>query len=192
MTTQFQYSTLAHQTAAVQSIADVFADVRFVPPVNVQSNPTIVPSEAAASLKANIEAIRARNNVYAGDVMVHSTPLPALGLDILMETGTGKTFTFIETMHKLHKDKGLCKFIILVPSNAIRQGTLKSLQTTAEFFSKQYDGQKINVYNYSARTVHGFINAAAAGSAGISVLVATYQSFAGDSKVINQRGVEAN
>ncbi len=192
MTTQFQYSTLAHQTAAVQSIADVFADVRFVPPVNVQSNPTIVPSEAAASLKANIEAIRARNNVHAGDVMVHSTPLPALGLDILMETGTGKTFTFIETMHKLHKSKGLCKFIVLVPSNAIRQGTLKSLQTTAEFFSKQYDGQKINVYNYSARTVHGFINAAAAGSSGISVLVATYQSFAGDSKVINQRGVEAN
>ena len=77
---------------------------------------------------------------------------------------------------------------MLVPSNAIRQGTLKSLQTTAEFFSKQY-GQKISVYNYSAKTVHGYINAA---NAGISVLVATYQSFAGDSKVINKRGVEAN
>jgi type III restriction enzyme len=192
MTAQFQYATLAHQTAAVQSIADVFTDVRFVPPVNVQSNPTMVPTEAAPTLKANIDAIRARNHVHAGEVQVNSTPLPALGLDVLMETGTGKTFTFIETMHKLHKDKGLCKFIILVPSNAIRQGTLKSLQTTAAFFSKQYDGQKINVYNYSARTVQGFINAAAAGSAGISVLVATYQSFAGDSKVINQRGVEAN
>lgn len=192
MTTQFQYSTLAHQTAAVQSIADVFTDVRFVPPVNVQSNPTMVPTEAAPTLRANIDTIRARNHVHAGEVQVHSTPMPALGLDVLMETGTGKTFTFIETMHKLHKDKGLCKFIVLVPSNAIRQGTLKSLQTTAAFFSKQYDGQKINVYNYSARTVQGFINAAAAGSAGISVLVATYQSFAGDSKVINQRGVEAN
>ena len=192
MATQFQYTTLAHQTAAVQSIADVFTDVRFVPPVNVQSNPTMAPTEAAPTLKANIDAIRARNLVKAGPVQVSTLPLPALGLDVLMETGTGKTFTFIETMHKLHKDKDLCKFIILVPSNAIRQGTLKSLQTTAAFFSKQYDGQKINVYNYSARTVQGFINAAAAGSAGISVLVATYQSFAGDSKVINQRGVEAN
>ena len=105
-----------------------------------------------------------------------------------METGTGKTFTFIETIHRLHQDKKLSKFIVLVPSNAIRQGTLKSLQTTAEYFGKQY-GQKINVYNYSARTVQGFIHAA---NAGISVLVATYQSFAGDSKVINQRGVEAN
>jgi type III restriction enzyme len=188
MTAQFQYTTLAHQTAAVQSLADVFNDVRFVPPVNVQSNPTLVPGEAAAVLKENIKAIRLRNNVTAGDVQVPVTATPALGLDVLMETGTGKTFTFIETIHRLHRDKKLSKFIVLVPSNAIRQGTLKSFQSTAAFFAKQYD-QHINVYNYSAKTVGGFIHAA---NAGISVLVATYQSFAGDGKVINQRGVEAN
>lgn len=188
MAAQFQYTTLAHQTAAVASIADVFNDVRFVPPTNVHSNPTMVASEAAPTLKANIAEVRARNHVHAGDVRVAVTSTPALALDVLMETGTGKTFTFIETIHRLHKDKKLSKFIVLVPSNAIRQGTLKSLQSTAEFFSKQY-GQKINVFNYSARTVQGFIHAA---NAGISVLVATYQSFAGDSRVINQRGVEAN
>ena len=188
MTAQFQYTTLAHQTAAVQSLADVFNDVRFVPPVNVQANPTMLPGEAAAALKENIKAIRLRNNVTAGDVQVPVTTTPALGLDVLMETGTGKTFTFIETIHRLHRDKKLSKFIVLVPSNAIRQGTLKSFLSTAAFFAKQYD-QHINVYNYSAKTVGGFIHAA---NAGISVLVATYQSFAGDGKVINQRGVEAN
>jgi len=188
LTAQFQYTTLAHQTAAVQSLVDVFNDVRFVPPVNVQSNPTLVPGEAAAALKENIKAIRLRNNVTAGDVQVPVTTTPALGLDVLMETGTGKTFTFIETIHRLHRDKKLSKFIVLVPSNAIRQGTLKSFQSTAAFFAKQYD-QHINVYTYSAKTVGGFIHAA---NAGISVLVATYQSFAGDGKVINQRGVEAN
>ncbi|MDZ7939305.1 MAG: DEAD/DEAH box helicase family protein [Rhodoferax sp.] len=188
MTAQFQYTTLAHQTAAVQSLADVFNDVRFVPPVNVQANPTLVPGEAAAALKENITAIRLRNGVTAGDVQVPVTTTPALGLDVLMETGTGKTFTFIETIHRLHRDKKLSKFIVLVPSNAIRQGTLKSFQSTSAFFAKQYD-QHINVYNYSAKTVGGFIHAA---NAGISVLVATYQSFAGDGKVINQRGVEAN
>jgi len=188
MAAQFQYTTLAHQTAAVQSLADVFNDVRFVPPVNVQANPTLVPGEAAAALKENITAIRQRNQVTAGDVQVPMTHFPALGLDVLMETGTGKTFTFIETIHRLHRDKKLAKFIVLVPSNAIRQGTLKSFQSTAAFFAKQYD-QHINVYNYSVRTVGGFIHAA---NAGISVLVATYQSFAGDGKVINQRGVEAN
>ena len=188
MTAQFQYARLEHQTLAVQAIADVFADVRFIPPINVHSNPTLVPAEAAATLRDNITAIRERNHVHAGDVQVATTHAPALSLDVLMETGTGKTFTFIETIHRLHQDKKLSKFIVLVPSNAIRQGTLKSLQTTTEYFGKQY-GQKINVYNYSARTVQGFIHAA---NAGISVLVATYQSFAGDSKVINQRGVEAN
>ena len=189
MAAQFQYTTLAHQTQAVQSIADVFNDVRFALPTNAQSNPVMVPAEAELALRRDIAAIRERNHIHAGDVQVAGTATPALGLDVLMETGTGKTFTFIETIHRLHKDKKLSKFIVLVPSNAIRQGTLKSLQTTAEFFGKQYDGQKISVYNYSARTVQGFIHAA---NAGISVLVATYQSFAGDSKVINKRGVEAN
>ncbi len=189
MIAKFQYTTLAHQTQAVQSIAGVFADVRFVAPTNAQSNPVMVPREAAATLRSNIFETRKRNGVTAGPLLVHDTTTPALAIDVLMETGTGKTFTFIETIHRLHNDKKLAKFIVLVPSNAIRQGTLKSLQTTAEFFSKQFDSQKISVYNYSARTVHGFINAA---NAGISVLVATYQSFAGDSKVINKRGVEAN
>ena len=188
MSAQFQYARLEHQALAVQAIADVFADVRFVAPINVHSNPTLVPAEAAPTLRDNIALVRERNHVHAGDVQVAATHTPALSLDVLMETGTGKTFTFIETIHRLHQDKKLSKFIVLVPSNAIRQGTLKSLQTTAEYFGKQY-GQKINVYNYSARTVQGFIHAA---NAGISVLVATYQSFAGDSKVINQRGVEAN
>ena len=185
---QFQYTTLAHQTEAVQAIADVFADVNFFAPANVQGNPVMQPAQAAEALRASITAIRARQQVQAGEVHVASTITPALALDVLMETGTGKTFTFIETMHKLHQDKKIAKFIVLVPSNAIRQGTLKSLQSTAEHFGKQY-GQHISVYNYSAKTVQGFINAA---NAGISVLVATYQSFAGDSKVINKRGVEAN
>jgi type III restriction enzyme len=191
MTAQFQYTTLAHQTAAVQAIADVFADVRFVPPINVHANPTLPVSAVADTIQANIKALRERLHISNGPVHVPVTATPALNLDVLMETGTGKTFTFIETMHRLHRDHKLCKFIVLVPSNAIRQGTIKSLQSTADFFAKQY-GKRINVFNYSAKTVGGFIHAAAAGSAGISVMVATYQSFAGESKVINKRGVEAN
>ena len=187
MAAQFQYDRLAHQSQAVQNIAEVFADlysdVRFPTPLNMQANPVFSPKETQKTLQANIE------HIHAGSVEVASTATPTLRLDVLMETGTGKTFTFIETIHKLHQKYGLAKFIVLVPSNAIRQGTLKSLQTTAAFFSREYDGQKVNVFNYSSRTVPGFINAA---NTGISVLVATYQSFAGDSKVINKRAVEAN
>lgn len=189
MAAQFQYVRLAHQAQAVDSIADVFADVRFVSPAGVHANPTYVPHEAFKTLRANIERIRQGNQVNAGAVEVASTLTPALSLDVLMETGTGKTFTFIETIHRLHQKHRLSKFIVLVPSNAIRQGTLKSLHTTAAFFAREYDNQKINVVNYSDKTVNRFIHAA---NLGLTVMVATYQSFAGDGKLINKRGVEAN
>ena len=188
---QFQYTRLAYQAQAVESVAQALDDVRFIQPPGAQANPTFAPQEAYAQIRANIEHVRADNGVTAGRVSVASTATPTLSLDVLMETGTGKTFTFIETIHRLHREHKLCKFIVLVPSNAIRQGTLKSLQTTAAFFAKQYE-QHINVFNYSAKTVGGFIHAASAGAASISVMVATYQSFAGDSKLINKRGVEAN
>lgn len=189
MTTQFQYTRLAYQAQAVNSIFEVFADVRFVAPTGVHANPTYVPHEAQKTIRANIERIRAANQVQAGEVDVAGSLTPALSLDVLMETGTGKTFTFIETIHRLHQKYQLSKFIVLVPSNAIRQGTVKTLQSTADFFAKEYNNQKINVFNYSDKTVKGFIHAA---NAGISVMVATYQSFAGDGKIINKRGVESN
>ncbi len=154
MTTQFQYSTLAHQTAAVQSIADVFTDVRFVPPVNVQSNPTMVPTEAAPTLRANIDTIRARNHVHAGEVQVHSTPMPALGLDVLMETGTGKTLP-LSKPSQLHKDR-LSKFIAWSQQRDSPRHA-KSLQTTRRF-SQAVRHQKINVQLLGPRS--GFIHAA--------------------------------
>lgn len=190
MTVQFQYTRLAHQAEAVESVAQVFTDVRFVAPTGAQANPVFVPHEAQKTIRANIERVRAANGVTAGEVRVALTATPALSLDVLMETGTGKTFTFIETMHRLYRDHRIAKFIVLVPSNAIRQGTLRSLQTTAAFFAREYENQKIRVFDYSGKTVAGFIHAANQGC--ISVLVATYQSFAGDSKIINKRGVEAN
>ncbi len=189
MSVQFQYTRLAYQARAVDSIFEVFADVRFITPKSVHSNPTYAPHESYKTIRANIERVRADNNVTAGEVDVPSSLTPALSLDVLMETGTGKTFTFIETIHRLHQKYQLSKFIVLVPSNAIRQGTVKSLQSTADFFAKEYNNQKINVFNYSDKTVKGFIHAA---NMGISVMVATYQSFAGDGRIINKRGVESN
>ena len=189
MTAQFQYTRLAYQAQAVQSIADVFADVHFYKAPRTETNPTISPSEAHAALKANIARVRDANKIAIGAVDVATTATPALNLDVLMETGTGKTFTFIETMFKLHQLYGVAKFVVLVPSNAIRQGTLKSLATTAAFFAKEYNNEKINVFNYSNRAVEAFIHNA---NANISVLVATYQSFNKDKNTINKRGVEAN
>lgn len=189
MSRQFQYTRLEYQAKAVGSIAEVFADVHFYRAERDEVNPVFKPFESSYALKANIERVRVGNKVEAGAVDVPTTATPALNLDVLMETGTGKTFTFIETMYKLHQLHGIAKFIVLVPSNAIRQGTLKSLANTAAFLAKEYHNEKINVFNYSNRTVEAFIHNA---NAGISVLVATYQSFNKDKNTINQRGVEAN
>jgi type III restriction enzyme len=189
MTAQFQYSRLSHQKDAVDAIDRVFEDVHFFVPNGAQANPVFKLEHDGLQIRNNIRAIRQSGSINAGRVDVSFSPTPALSLDILMETGTGKTFTFIETIHRLHRRYKLSKFIILVPSHAIRQGTLKSLQTTAAFFSREYDNQKINVYNYSAKTVGGFIHAA---NGTISVMVATFQSFNRESAVINKRGVEAS
>ena len=175
MSAQFQYTRLAYQAQAVQSVVEVFDQVRFVAPADVHANPTYVPHEAQAQLRANIARIRQSNQVTADAVAVAAGPTPALSLDVLMETGTGKTFTMIETMHRLHQRHRLSKFIVLVPSNAIRQGMLKSLQTTAAFFAREYNNQKISVVNYSDKSVKGFIYAA---NRSLTVMVATYQSFA--------------
>ena len=188
-TAQFQYTRLAYQAQAVGNIEQVLHDVRFTPAPNAYANPVFHPAESCDQIRANIAHIRTTSQITAGNVLVASTATPTLSLDVLMETGTGKTFTFIETIHRLHQRFKLAKFIVLVPSNAIRQGTIRSLQTTADFFAREYNNQKINVVNYSDKTVGHFIHAA---NAGISVMVATYQAFAGDSKLINKRGVEAN
>jgi type III restriction enzyme len=189
MTAQFQYSRLAHQAQAVQSLALVFEDVALQPAFHAQANPLFNLQACQLQLQANIESVRQRNGVTHGPVAVDPSHALGLSLDIMMETGTGKTFTFIESIHMLHQRHGLSKFIVLVPSNAIRQGTLNSLRTTAEFFAKEYNNQKIAVYNYSDKTIGGFLHAA---NRGIAVMVATYQSFAGENRVMNQRGVEAN
>jgi type III restriction enzyme len=186
MRQQFQYTRLAYQETAVNSIAEVFTDIRFYSAARSEMNPVFHLDESIDTLQANITRVRDTNQVTTGEIITSNT---ALNLDVLMETGTGKTFTFIETLYKLHQHYQLAKFIILVPSNAIRQGTLKSLQSTAAFFAREYDNQKISVFNYSPRTVNSFIHNA---NADISVLVATYQSFNKDKNTINNRGIEAS
>ncbi len=60
-------------------------------------------------------------------------------LSIEMETGTGKTYTFIKTMYELNKQYGFKKFVVVVPSVAIREGTMKNLEVTRPHFAKDYD-----------------------------------------------------
>lgn len=72
-----------------------------------------------------------------------------LALSIEMETGTGKTYTYIKTMYELYKHYGWTKFIIVVPSVAIREGVIKSLETMGDHFSEEY-GERMQHFVYDS------------------------------------------
>ena len=182
MSLKIKFDRLYYQEKAVASISDVFKNISFKASKDGKSNPSFDLQMAKKTLVENITAVRKQNKVEIADVTIKDE----LVIDTLMETGTGKTFTFLESIYRLNRDYNIAKFIILVPSNPIRQGTLKNIKITKEFFEKEYD-KKISVFNYSEKTVENYIHAT---NHNISVLVTTYQSFNRATNKINKRGVE--
>lgn len=202
-TLKLQFERLDYQDQAVQSVCDVFKDLSFRPQSGfTQANPMLFwddPEEGKAikqsrdaeyknhlllkQLERNLNAVRTANGVDEGEL----TLSPRLTLDVLMETGTGKTFTFIESIYRLNQLYGLSKFLILVPSTAIRQGTLKNLQITREFFSKVEGYRPLSVFEYTPENVFRFANAS---GENIAVMISTYQAFNKASNVIHKKAVE--
>lgn len=102
-------------------------------------------------------------------------------LTIEMETGTGKTYTYIRTMYELNKHYGWSKFIVIVPSIAIREGVYKSFQVTQDHFQELY-GHKINPFIYNSGRPQDIENFAS--DSRISVMIINTQAF-------NARGADA-
>lgn len=99
-------------------------------------------------LTENIRAIQTKQELQPVEHVrrdAHGT----LALSIEMETGTGKTYTYIKTMYELYKHYGWTKFIIVVPSVAIREGVLKSLETMADHFAEEY-GERMQHFVYDS------------------------------------------
>ena len=95
-------------------------------------------------------------------------------LDVEMETGTGKTYCYIKTMFEMNQKYGWSKFIIVVPSIAIREGVTKSLQITADHFTDSY-GQKARFFTYNSKQLHELESFSS--DAGINVMVINIQAF---------------
>ena len=98
-----------------------------------------------------------------------------INLDIEMETGTGKTYCYIKTMFELNRKYGWSKYIVIVPSIAIREGVYKSLSITAEHFSEIY-GKKAHFFIYNSKQLHQI--EAFSSDAGINVMIINVQAFA--------------
>ena len=127
----------------------------------------------------NIKQLQADGNIPQSKLLSKPEGLGACSLDIEMETGTGKTYVYIKTMFEMNKRYGWSKFIVVVPSIAIREGVYKSFTMLEEHFMEQY-GKKARyfIYNSSNLTqIDSFSSDAA-----INVMIINTQAFARDFK----------
>lgn len=107
-------------------------------------NRKLVPELTDSAILANIRRIQLANGLAPSEKLEGR-----YNLTIEMETGVGKTYTYIKTMYELNKRYGWSKFIIVVPSIAIREGVYKSFSVTQEHFAEEY-GQKIRYFIYNS------------------------------------------
>ena len=121
----------------------------------------------------NIKKIQRSQNLAVDRSLVESNISP-LNLDVEMETGTGKTYCYIKTIFEMNKRYGWSKFIVVVPSIAIREGVYKSLQITAEHFLESYS-KKAKCFVYNSRQLHELENFSSDSS--INIMVINIQAF---------------
>ena len=204
---KLQFSHQSYQTRAVEAVVQVFdgqplaksdfslagqaASVEYANDGSI-GNVLKLSDEA---LLANVQKVQQANGVAVSSELVKSVSdngkeeFCPLNLTLEMETGTGKTYTFIKTMYELNKVYGFRKFVVVVPSVAIREGTMKNLQITREHFALDYanvpcvpmlfDSNKLSDLRHFAQ------------SDALSVLVINIDSFTKDSNKINQKGERA-
>ena len=128
----------------------------------------------------NIQAIQGRQLIPVSPTLA-KTKVCDVNLDIEMETGTGKTYCYIKSMFEMNKRYGWTKFIVVVPSIAIREGVRKSFEMTAEHFLEQYHKQA-RTFIYNSKELHNIENFSS--DAGINVMIINVQAF-------NARGKDA-
>mgnify|MGYP001042746693 CR=1 FL=1 len=121
----------------------------------------------------NIQSIQNESNIHQSTQLV--APLGRCSLDIEMETGTGKTYVYIKTMFELNKRYGWSKFIVVVPSIAIREGVKKSFEITADHFMECY-GKKARFFIYNSSNLNQ--RDSFSSNSGINVMIINTQAFA--------------
>ena len=125
----------------------------------------------------NLQTIQAANNINISSAL--SNNLGRIALDIEMETGTGKTYVYIKTMFELNKLYGWSKFIVVVPSIAIREGVKKSFEITEDHFMEEY-GKKARYFIYNSDNLTQIETFSTSND--ISVMIINTQAFASSLK----------
>ena len=130
-------------------------------------------------LLRNINEIQSQNNIKLSSSLISGQNCGRCSLDIEMETGTGKTYVYIKTMFELNKRYGWSKFIVVVPSIAIREGVKKSFEITEDHFMENY-GKKARYFIYNSSNLEQLDTFSS--SSGINVMIINTQAFAASLK----------
>ncbi|WRD81019.1 type III restriction-modification system endonuclease [Helicobacter pylori] len=178
---KIKFKRLDYQEKCLNQILGVFKGIYLREPENDAqriSNPVFEIGELKDLLLENIQNLQSEQKITQKSVGIDKS----LNCDILMETGTGKTFCFLECVYALHQNYHLSKFIVLVPSNAIKLGVLKSIEITREFFKSEY-----STHLESYEDIRSFILAS---NHKCCVLVMTFSAFNSEKNTINKSCIE--
>ncbi len=132
-----------------------------------------------AEMLANMQAVQRRNN------LPRTKELAGRQFSVEMETGTGKTYVYNKTIFELHRQYGFAKFVIVVPSVAIREGVYKSLEVTREHFAALYDNTPCRWFIYNSAKLSDVRQFAT--SANIEIMIINIDAFRKAENVINQQ-----
>ncbi len=192
---KLQFKHQKFQADAAKAVVDVFAGQPYLTPtymmdrgINYQQsltdeddftgwrNERIVPELSDRVILEHLQKVQ-----RVGQIKPSERLEGHYNLTIEMETGVGKTYTYIKTMYELNKHYGWSKFIVVVPSIAIREGVYKSFQVTQEHFAEEY-GKKIRFFIYNSSQLTEIDRFASDSS--INVMIINSQAF-------NARGKDA-
>lgn len=153
------------------------SDLEMYDPFNDTGYKNEVVELSDEQLLQNIQNLQRQNNIKLSASLVKD--LGKCSLDIEMETGTGKTYVYIKTMFELNKKYGWSKFIVVVPSIAIREGVKKTFEITADHFMEHY-GKKARFFIYNSSNLNQLDNFSQ--NSGINVMIINTQAFASSLK----------
>jgi len=199
-------SSQEYQLAAIRAVADIFegqplAKGEFEISFAMEESSLAFTEKGIgnrlvlneAQLLENVRAVQTRNGIapssalerclYVKDAESGATDFIPLNFTVEMETGTGKTYVYLRTVYELNKVYGFKKFVIVVPSVAIREGALKNLEITHEHFQGLYSNPPINFLMYESRNLTALRNFATSNA--IQILVINIDSFTKDTNIIN-------
>lgn len=196
---KIQFKHKPYQAEAVEAVADCFAGQPKVEGIAYRLDPGRLydtparqdemdfGTEAFRNAKIelseeqileNLQKVQRRRNLPQSKSLA-ATKSAKINLDIEMETGTGKTYVYIRTMFELNRRYGWGKFIVVVPSIAIREGVERAFKITAEHFLNDY-GKKIRYFVYDSKEPHKLESYSSDG--GINVMIINTQAFAAKGK----------